>query len=226
MKEKSRNYYTHARTDILRLIPKSARKILDVGCGEGVLGKQIKELDDGIEVTGIEKDPVSCNKAEAVLDSVILGDVESLQVSFKENYFDCIIAGDILEHLVDPWKTLENLRHSLKDEGLVISSIPNIRYYKALIRLLCGYWDYADWGIFDRSHLRFFCLTNIKEMFREAGFEIEHIGRNRVSARGFRVLNYLCVNRLKEFLTYQYYIVARKTAAPVQAVPKREIIKF
>ena len=78
-----------------------------------------------------------------------------------------------------------------------------------LIKLLRGRWDYADQGILDKTHLRFFCLDNIKEMFQGAGFKIKDIKRNVVSARGLRILNFLLFNRLKEFLTQQYYIVAQ-----------------
>jgi len=61
MKQKS--YYVHTRTDLLGLIPKDAKRILDVGCGEGILGRQIKESADGIEVIGVEKDEGSYKTA-------------------------------------------------------------------------------------------------------------------------------------------------------------------
>jgi len=83
-----------------------------------------------------------------------------------------------------------------------------------------------DAGILDKTHLRFFSLINIREMFRDGGFEIEEIRRNMVSARGFRVLNFLFLNRLREFLTYQYYIIARKNSKLPLQKSKRHVIEF
>jgi len=221
-----KNYYTHARPDLLSLVPKTAKKILDVGCGEGVLGKQLKQSNNDIEIMGVEIDQKACETAKRNLDLAILGDIEKIDLPFKENYFDCVIAGDVLEHLVDPWDTLKKLKPFLKEGGLIISSIPNIRYYKVLIRLFRGYWDYMDQGILDKTHLRFFSLINIKELYEGAGFKIKEIRRNMVSARGFRILNYLSLNQLKEFLTYQYYIVATKDSNLPQQKPKRQITQF
>ncbi|MCQ9206771.1 MAG: class I SAM-dependent methyltransferase [Omnitrophica bacterium] len=205
-----RKQYGYVRPDFLSLVPKDAKKILDVGCEKGLFGKQLKQLNNEIEIIGVEKDEDKYNVATKNLDRVILGDIEEIKLPFKENYFDCIIAGDVLEHLVNPWKTLEHLRYFLKEDGFFISSVPNISHYKVLMKLLRGRWDYTAQGILDKTHLRFFCLDNIKEMFQEARFEIEGIRRNMVSARGLRILNLLLFNRLTEFLTQQYYIIAQK----------------
>ncbi len=205
-----RKQYGCVRPDFLSLIPKSAKKILDIGCDKGIFGKQLKQLHNEIEIVGVEKDRDKYNIATKNLDNVILGDIEEIKLPFKENYFDCIVTGDVLEHLVNPWKTLENLRYFLKKDGFFISSVPNVRYYKVLIKLFRGRWDYTDQGVLDKTHLRFFALDNIKQMFQGARFEIEDIKRNIVSARGLRILNVLLFNRLIEFLTQQYYIVARK----------------
>lgn len=226
MEKKKKNYYAFERTDLLSLVPGDAKRILDVGCGAGVLGKSIKERNPGAEVVGVEIDKASCGLAAEVLDMVIPGNIETLALPFKENYFDCIVAGDVLEHLVDPWGAVKKLRSFLKEEGLLIASVPNIRYYKALIRLFRGYWDYTEVGILDRAHLRFFCLINIKELFCEAGLKIERIERNMVSARGFRILNRFFFNGLREFLTYQYYVIAGKGPEPAEQGQKRQVIQF
>lgn len=210
-----RKQYGCIRPDFLSLIPKDAKKILDIGCEKGLFGKQLKQLNNEIEIIGVEKEEDKYNVARKNLDNVILGDIEEVKLPFKEGYFDCIIVGDALEHLVNPWKTLEHLRYFLKDDGFFISSVPNIRHYKVLMKLLRGRWDYADQGILDKTHLRFFCLNNIKEMFQGARFEIEDIKRNIVSARGLRILNFLLFNRLIEFLTQQYYVTAKKRSDSV-----------
>jgi SAM-dependent methyltransferase len=221
---KTKSYFLHDRTDVFKLVPKTSHTILDVGCGAGILGKRLKEL--GMEVTGIEKDRTSYKEAERYLDKVIYCDAEKDEPPLKNKYFDCIIYGDILEHFYEPQRVLDKHKKCLKDNGVVIASIPNIRYYKVIIRLMAGTWDYVDSGILDVSHIRFFTLVNIKELFMKAGFEVVWVGRNIVASRGFKLLNIILLNSLREFLTYQYYIVAKKSNLMPSTIKKRKIYRF
>ena len=198
------------RDEFLSLIPSGAKKVLDLGCGSGNLGAKLRNR--GIEVVGIEKDKNLYILAQDCLDKVFLADVEKFQLSYPKGYFDCLLCADILEHLKYPGAILKKYKDYLNNHGYVIASIPNIRYYKVIIRLVIGgRWDYADAGILDRSHLRFFTLANIRELFAQAGYEIVEIKRNIITAGGFKLLNFLCFNKLREFFVYQYYIKARKS---------------
>ncbi len=224
MSKKKKKKSSAYRSDIISLIPKGAKRVLDVGCSDGSLGKGLKNL--GMEVVGVELDAEACKKAENILDKVFSANVENFSLPFPAGYFDCILFADILEHLHNPKEVLKKYRFYLNNNGVVISSIPNIRYYKVVIRLLRGTWDYMDGGILDKSHLRFFTLINIKEMFREAGYKIEQIERNTVSARGFSIWNFFMFNKLRDFLTYQYYIVAKKNLSGVVMPRKRKVYQF
>mgnify|MGYP000258210285 CR=1 FL=1 len=155
-------------------------------------------------------------------------DAEEVKLPYSRGYFDCILCADILEHLRDPLSTLIKLSYYLGHNGAIIASIPNVRYYKVIIRLVCGgTWDYVESGILDRGHIRFFTLINIRELFMAAGFQVVEIRRNIVAARGFRMLNLLFFNRLKDFLVYQYYIKATKQEDRSFAlVKKREVQQF
>lgn len=213
------------RDEFLNLVPQGIKKVLDVGCGKGVLGAKLKERQ--IEVVGIEKNKEFYMLAKDRLNQVFLADVENFNLPYPKGYFDCLLYADILEHLTDPLVTLKNHANYLRDKGYIVASIPNIRYYKVIIRLLLGKsWDYVDAGILDKSHLRFFTLINIKELFIKAGFKIIDIKRNIVAAKGFRFLNILCFNKLIDFLTYQFYIVAVKSADSELFYRKRKIYQF
>lgn len=214
-----------AREILLGLIPKGVKKVLDVGCGDGGLGLRLKEKD--IEVVGIEKDKELYNLAKDKLNRVFLADVEDFIPPYPEGYFDCILCADILEHLIEPLITLKKLSNYLKEKGYIVASIPNIRYYKLIIRLVfAGTWDYVDAGILDKGHLRFFTLINIKELFIKAGFKIIDIKRNIVAKRWLRFLNIICLNRLKDFLTYQFYILAIKSTKEELSYKERKVYKF
>ena len=214
------------RDEFLNLVPQGVKKILDVGCADGVLGAKLKETDV-IEVCGIERNKELYELAKDKLNQVFLADVENFNLPYPEGYFDCILYADILEHLIDPLSTLKNHAKYLKTNGYIIASIPNVRYYKLIIRLLfAGSWDYVDGGILDRTHLRFFTLLNLKELFTKAGFKIINIKRNIIAARGFSFLNIICFNRLKNLLTYQFYIVAMKSQNPIVLLNKRKVYQF
>lgn len=208
--------YIGPRNDIIKNIPDNVSKILDIGCSIGTLGKQIKQEND-VEVIGIEIDKDMASEAHKSLDKVITADVETLCLDtyFPSTYFDCVILADIIEHLKDPWNLLKNTSSILSDNGLVIACIPNIRHYTTIINLvLKGYWPYRERGIHDRTHLRFFTLRNIKELFQSSGINITKIERKyRLFERPHyynKYARFLAFPVLREFLTFQYVIVAQK----------------
>ncbi len=203
------SYFQSDRHELLPLFPTGIRFALDVGCGDGLLGLSLRQR--GIQVWGIEKDPYAASRARRHLDRVFCADVEAFEVPCQPESFDCLIYADILEHTKDPWRTLLNHRRYLRPGGYVVSSIPNIRYYRTLRDLvLKGTWNYVESGILDKTHLRFFTLSSIQSLFQGAGFEILRTERNVVASRNKLLLNRLCGDRLKDLLTFQYYLVARR----------------
>ena len=140
----------------------------------------------GIEVVGVDKDEMAIAQARTRLDKAIAGDTESVTIPYPKGYFDCIIYADVLDCLFDPLAALKSHRHYLRDGGYVVASMSNIRYYKAIIRLLFGgTWDYVEpGGILWRHHIRFFTLITMKELFAEGGFEIVEV-RPYASVRPF-----------------------------------------
>lgn len=211
------------REVLLSLIPFNAQKILDVGCAEGKLSSKLKKRNKNIEIIGIEQKKAAARYAEKYLDRVHIDDVVKIQLPYPKKYFDCILYADILEHLIDPCCVLKKYREYLSDEGYIVASIPNVRYYKIIIRLIFGgTWDYMEkGGLLDKGHLRFFTLINIKELIEGSGFRIMDIKRNIVSSRGFRILNYLFLNLFRNFLAYQYFIKAKKSSPQINLNRKK-----
>ncbi len=208
---KEDGYYGHKRTDILEHIPQDARRIFDVGCGAGIFGAAIKEeRSASVEVAGIEIDAEAAQKAASKIDRVITGDVEKTDLPFPEGYFDVIIYGDILEHLMDPWNVLKKHKDLLRPGGHVIASIPNIAHYKILRDLRNKEWRYEKAGLLDETHLRFFTIKSIKRMFIEAGYRIVSISNIVRASQTMKRLNKLLLNRIIDSITEQYIIVAQK----------------
>ena len=161
-------YHAQARPEVVAMIPVTASRILDVGCGTGALGGRLK-AERSVEVIGVEMDPVAAEAAGRVLDRVHPGDIETLALPYVEGSFDGIILADILEHLRDPWGLLARLSPLLSSEGRLIASLPNVRHWSVVRGLLEGDWTYLPAGILDRTHLRFFTRRSGQSLIESAG---------------------------------------------------------
>ncbi len=167
-------YHEHARLELMALIPKTASRVLDIGCGAGALGAELKRRGP-VEVVGVEADACAAERARQVLDRVHQGDIEGLDLLYGPGSFDCIVLADILEHLRDPWSLLKHLVPLLRARGRLIASIPNVRHWSVLRGLLEGEWTYLPAGILDRGHLRFFTLTSGRALLEAAGLAVVEV---------------------------------------------------
>ncbi|MBR5408494.1 methyltransferase domain-containing protein [Candidatus Saccharibacteria bacterium] len=145
-----------------------SKRILDVGCGSGCIGTKIKELQKCI-VDGIEIDKEAYKIAEKTLDKVYLMPVDDEKNSnFKafmadSKKYDCIICADIIEHLVDPGKTIFNLSKKLSPKGKILISIPNLSHIDVISGLIDGKFNYSKVGILDSTHLKFWTENSFYE---------------------------------------------------------------
>lgn len=149
--------------------------MLELGCGTGNFSAELIRRF-GAHVTGIEYSKEAANVAQKRLNQVYCANLDSFDLKVLDNDFDLIVANDVLEHLIDPWLIIGALREHLSKDGVFITSIPNIRYYGKLLDLLFNdQWKYEAAGILDRTHLRFFTKTTIKEAFMNNGYAINGI---------------------------------------------------
>ncbi len=204
------NYYNLIRYDILKLLPDSASKFLDVGCGEGATGAEIKRRMPDSSVTGIELDAGAAKIAATRLDKVINSDLDNARFDFEPEEFDCIIAADVLEHTKDPEKNLNYLKNFLKENGWLLISLPNIRYIVPVLKILGNKFEYEESGVLDRTHLRFFTLHTMEKFLHDCGFEIVKRTSNRNNGWKMKILSILSFGILSSFSVYQYIFLARK----------------
>jgi SAM-dependent methyltransferase len=165
--------------DLLERIPPWAKVVLDIGCGTGALGLAFKQRNPRARVFGIENNPGAAMIAARRLDGVIEGEIETLTLpqSFTGTV-DCLIYGDVLEHLRDPWAVLRRHARLLAPAGVLLASIPNVEHWRFAARLLQGGFRYEASGLFDRTHLRWFSRETAQEALAAAGYvALECIGR-------------------------------------------------
>jgi len=184
------NYYRHPRMDLIALIPDGARSILDVGCAEGAIGKYLKAHRPGIRCVGIEADPIAAQSAEKIYDLVFSQPVENVVITER---FDCIVCGDILEHLIDPHRVLKRFHSLLNDAGILVGSVPNVGHWTVIRGLMKGRFQYVPAGILCWDHLRFFTEDSLRSMLRETGYQLDalHGHSSTPSPEGTRFMQWL-----------------------------------
>jgi len=169
------NYpYGHSpRPEMLEFIPKQAMRILEVGCGDGAFCETMKNQNFEREIWGLELNEVVAEKAKNVCDKVLVGDFNDLYHDLPENYFDCIVFNDVLEHLLEPWNVIKNCKSLLSETGVLVSSLPNFQYIHNLIEVFWqGKLQYKEQGILDITHLRFFTEKSIRSFYEENGYKV------------------------------------------------------
>jgi SAM-dependent methyltransferase len=213
LRERRRAAYETTRPEVQAAVPLTARRILDLGCASGALGAALKQRQ-GAEVVGVELQPDYARDAEAVLDRVICSDVANALASPHElGRFDCVIAADVLEHLVDPWAALANAVEILDSGGTAVVSLPNVQYLKTLLTLVRGTWPREDDGLFDRTHLRWFTLRDARTLLEQAGLEVVAVdSRYWFHGRTLRLVRIAGRLGLAPFLAGQFVLVGRKPA--------------
>jgi 2-polyprenyl-3-methyl-5-hydroxy-6-metoxy-1,4-benzoquinol methylase len=217
------DYHADPRPDIQALVVPAGRRFLDVGCGGGALARSLKEAG-AAHVAGIEVNPAAAARAREHIDAIVEGGVLEAALPFAAGEFDYLIFADVLEHLTDPSAALRRCLPYLAPRGRVIVSVPNMRFYLVLLRLMFDRWSYADAGVRDRTHLRIFTRRSLLAMLAAERLELERLERNfrvvedqseigRVGALATRVARATVAPLLfPDLMAYQYIAVARQAS--------------
>jgi 2-polyprenyl-3-methyl-5-hydroxy-6-metoxy-1,4-benzoquinol methylase len=163
------------RTIIANWVAEESR-VLEVGPGDGVVSRWLKQAKR-CQVIGVELVPEAAQAASAsgVFECMLVGSIEDDAVIAQAcacGPFDVIIFADVLEHLVDPWRVLRQMRGLLAPSGHVLLSVPNVAHWTARLNLLRGRFDYTDGYLMDRTHLRWFTWRTAREMAKSSGYAV------------------------------------------------------
>ena len=205
--------YENPRPEIQALVPEGALRVLDLGCASGALGAALRAR--GAEVVGIERDPAYAADAAERLDRVVNADLEEFDDWASLGAFDVVIAGDVLEHLRDPWTVLRRAAALLPAGGTAIVSLPNVRYWETFwVLARHNTWPRRAEGIFDATHLRWFTLRDAWSLLDQAGLEVVRVERQmRLRGRGTRwdqAAGRLARLPGRSFFTFQHVLVGRR----------------
>lgn len=171
----SRPYFEIANPELPRLLKglPGGLDVLDVACGSGVHGAELKRLY-GHRVVGVDLSPASVEKAKTRLAEAYVADITrpELYPAFGRSKFDIIVLSDILEHVSDPLDVIARHLPLLAPGGHLLISLPNIAIWNVRFEMLFGRFEYQDTGTLDRTHVRFFTRRSLRRFLAEAGLEV------------------------------------------------------
>ena len=150
-------------------------RILDLGCSSGLLGAKAKLL--GHSVTGV--DVLDIPAARERLDRFFIADLDRGIPKEVGRDYDIVLCADVIEHVREPEKLLEQIRDLLTPRGMVIGSVPNFGHWYSRGRTALGLFDYDQRGLLDHGHVRFFTRRSLRRIVRAAGYDIvrtEYVG--------------------------------------------------
>lgn len=195
---------------------RGALNCIDVGCGEGTLGKLLKaRFGQGVYVIGCDISDVALKHAAPYYDEVLQINVETDEFAGKlhSRRFDYIICLEVLEHLFKPGKLLEQFQKLLKENGKIIVSFPNIAWYKYRFELLKGNFP-QYYLLYPGEHIQFFTLHSFRELLEKSGFVVSEMEGQFIYPGLLRATKML-VPILRRFPTlFGYQLV-------IEAKPKR-----
>ncbi len=160
--------------DLLRRRVRAMRaglRLLDLGAAGGHLGRAVR--DRCAFLAGVEPDPGLPAAAREGYDD--WRQTDALSAGDWAEPFDVAVCADVLEHLARPEDLLARIFRWLRPGGVLLVSLPNVANISVRAALLAGRFSYADRGILDRTHLRFFTRKSAGSLIAGAGFRIRDV---------------------------------------------------
>lgn len=171
--------YGSVNPPLFQRLPRSARRILDVGCGDGTLGRAIK-AEWTATVVGITHSEEEAERARSGLDEVLVADLETYDPA-PLGRFDAVVCSHVLEHLSRPERWLKALHPCFTTSGTLVVALPNVLFWRQRLRFLRGRFRYTAGGLMDSTHLRFFDWETARSLVTDSGYTL----RDRVADGGF-----------------------------------------
>jgi 2-polyprenyl-3-methyl-5-hydroxy-6-metoxy-1,4-benzoquinol methylase len=201
------DYHSRTRTELERFLPRGLDQVLELGCAEGKTGEWLKQIGVARRVVGVEGFAAAADAARGRLDEVHCADLNTFSLPGDER-FDLILAADVIEHLVEPAQVLNRLLVHLRPGGTLITSTPNVRYWRVLFDLAVrGDWTYGSNVILDPTHLRFFTQSSIVRLHEGLGLRVREVGHLELSGKR-KLLDRVTLGQARDFLCGQHVVVS------------------
>lgn len=200
----------HIDRQSVEKIPNNAR-VLEIGCATGFVGEYLKK-EKNCTVVGVDIGVDELKEAKKKLDEVILGDIEeeeTLKKLRKYKKFDVVYSSALIEHLRDPWIATSEWKNFLKPNGMLILTTSNITHWSMRVKLLKGQFEYEEYGLLDKTHLRFFTPKTFQNLVKNSGYTIQQYTIDSVGGGHPRISKFLS-QFFPNVFAFQMLIVASK----------------
>lgn len=141
---------------LIQLVGKN-KKILDLGCSNGFVSKLIK--DKGNDVYGVDISASLVKKTSRLGIKTFTADLEN-EIPFRKETFDVVVAGEVIEHIKDTDKFLQEIYRILKNDGYLVLTTSNFVSLGRRIQYLLGRAGYHEASLSypncSAGHLRYF----------------------------------------------------------------------
>ena len=216
--------------NIVDLVPEGSR-ILDIGAGNGILGWLFSKVKPSVVCDGVERSTAGADVARPYYRKFYVADFQDAQHLFASEGYDFYVLADVIEHLVDPMALLGKIKEAMPTHAKIIVSVPNVAHYSVRMGLMNGKFQYVDSGLLERTHVRFFTLETIEEMFSRLRLGIEMLMfQNRVvdfTQPEKRIwlgwMSYLRLFYDRTALAYQFLFVLRSSARETTVVERGRV---
>lgn len=223
-RNKSDKYSSHRQ--ICQIVLNQKRfntTILDLGCDVGFLGQNLKKETKSFIIEGVDINKANLSKAKKFYNKVYNFDVNNPIWPIKKKY-EIVVLADTIEHLYNPQKTIDKISSLMKDNGLLVVSIPNSVFLWARLKIALGQFPKEDRGLFDKTHLHFYTLGTFKSFinnFREFSivsihkttFPVQFIFGKQSNSYLIRILyefSYFLASIIPTLFAYQFIFVLSK----------------
>ncbi len=186
-------------------------KILDIGCNDGELLQKYTPFGEVLGIDINKKALEECRKRNL---KCVYGDIESIADSYKD-YFDVVIAGDIIEHVFNTDSFLSNTRKVLKKDGVMLLTTPNLASFGRRLMLLFGKNPFIEYSTLlptpelNVGHIRYYTRQNLFDQLADQKFKNVQISGDRINLLPFLYLPAF-IARLLPNLSRHFHVYAEK----------------
>lgn len=191
------NPYKNTRHEVVKKILPSGETYLDIGYLTGASTVAYGALEKFKEVYRVDISAGALKEAAEKRIKTYLVDINYEQLPFPDNFFECIIFVDVIEHLIDPYNIMLEIKRVLKQGGILIIGTANVASLSNRIRILLGHMPRTSFDEgWNGGHLLYFTPIDLRNLLKEYGFEI--IGKYATGNLQFR--RKLFFNLVGEFI--------------------------
>jgi 2-polyprenyl-3-methyl-5-hydroxy-6-metoxy-1,4-benzoquinol methylase len=149
----------------------AGKNVLELGCSTGYITRRL--LQQNCTVTAVERDMEAARITTDTGTPVLIRDLNCpAWTDGLKSQFDVVLMGDVLEHLINPLRILQQVRPLLRSGGFVVTCLPNVAHWLTRLQLALGQFNYQPTGTLDATHLRFFTVRSAREMMAAAGYRL------------------------------------------------------